>query len=164
WNLAALCQARNWSTAIVDTDMQPLSAWAAPESCHVYTKEPTGYRVVIDLLAHEKPADLTCIVTFADALRIAHWQDVRMGQASTWIINHHGINDPMPAVDTIVDAIVLIPHDPRHVAAQFLRKPLVTLDPSFARHFDHLMQKVEHLVQVKSVGKEVEFDVGVSGV
>ncbi|MHB1681232.1 MAG: hypothetical protein ACYCYO_00190 [Bacilli bacterium] len=174
--VAALCQARHWRTAIWEEELHPLVLWAAPEHMHVFDKKPSrGYRVWLETVSGDgranawseraRQADVILVVTFADGYRMGRWRAAVMGEdidetRVLWVVNHHAPEAPLPVERW--NNMVAIPHDTRHVAAARLRQPLVLTDPRFGAYFAPILDELETAVGAKGKGKEVTADVALA--
>ncbi|KYP79535.1 hypothetical protein [Ferroacidibacillus organovorans] len=139
--LLSLCHANELPAALVEEDATSLQAWCEPRLAdHVMTEEPPpGYRVIIDTRPDVGASDLILVITWPGA-SILPPSPSEPEIPVVWVVNHHtpGVLWSTPAD---IDCI-LIPHEPRQFHAMRMKTPLVELDPTFAMHFQPLIERI----------------------
>ncbi len=139
--LLSLCHAHELPAALVEEDATSLQTWCEPRLAdHVMTEEPPpGYRVIIDTRPDVGASDLILVITWPGASTLPSAPS-ESEPPVVWVVNHHtpGVLWSTPAE---IDCI-LIPHEPRQFHAMRMKTPLVELDPTFAMHFQPLMERI----------------------
>ena len=147
--LMSLCHAHELPAAVVEDDPQPLNRWCDGRlSEHVVASDPPpGYRVILDARqgSVSPNVDLILVVTWPDPVRMREAQrrlaePSGTGEKVILVVNHHTpgvLLSAHPLAET-----VRIPHEPRQFHAMRRKTPLVDLDPTFAKHFLPLVQRI----------------------
>jgi hypothetical protein len=137
--LLSLCHAHELPAALVEEDATSLQTWCEPRLAeHMMTEEPPpGYRVIIDTRPDVGASDLILVITWPSASTLPSAPS-ESEPPVVWVVNHHtpGVLWSTPAD---IDCI-LIPHEPRQFHAMRMKTPLVELDPTFAMHFQPLIE------------------------
>lgn len=142
--LLSLCHAQELPAALVEDEPTSVQAWCEPRLAdHVTNEEPPlGYRVMIDTRSDVGACDLILVVTWPGTTALSP-PVCRSETPVVWVVNHHtpGVLWSTPAD---IDCLFLA-HEPRQFHAMRMQTPLVELDPTFARLFDPLMERIAAL-------------------
>lgn len=166
YNLAALCTQNELPTAVVDTELTPITEWMSVDSpIHVYEQAPNkGYRVVIECvtLSQLSPEfDVCVVVTFAERARMArveNWLQANRLRLGTliWVINHHNPTLPLPM--DVRDHCVIIRHDDRQFGAIRMREPLVSVNTDLTASLHEIVDRIAELFVSKAKGGKSNVD------
>jgi len=139
--LLSLCHANELPAALVEEDATSVQAWCEPGlASHRQTEQPApDVRVLIDTRPDVGASDLILVITWPGASTLPS-APPESEIPVVWVVNHHtpGVLWSTPAD---IDCI-LIPHEPRQFHAMRMKTPLVELDPTFAMHFQPLMERI----------------------
>lgn len=168
WNLASICNRRELPTAVIEDSLLPLTDWTDIKTgVHVYQEEPKkGYRVLLDTRPSTKhipsDTDLVVAVCWADKTRIERLalelhQQMMSPDEVCWVINGHDAGLSLPV--NLDGGYVVLPHEPRQVAAMRMKRPLAELDDTFSSLFIPIADRIsERFIQNSKGGTPLHVD------
>ncbi|KPV45641.1 hypothetical protein [Alicyclobacillus ferrooxydans] len=161
WNLAAICNRRELPTAVVEENLLPLTDWTDIKTgVHVVQEAPKkGYRVLLDtrpLAEHiSSDTDLVIAVCWADKTRIerlalALHQQMMSPDQVCWVINGHDAALSLPV--KLDGDYVVLPNEPRQIAAMRMKRPLADLDDTFSALLNPIADRISEMFIQNSKG------------